>query len=102
MREKACGWSFPFGKRNGRRRENGIGIFWITSVYIIHLKIPPKGYSAQRLLGGEAGATLNTAALQDFLAIFGAVAFHEAVFNFTLTFVWLISPFWHNIVLLLL
>jgi hypothetical protein len=36
------------------------------------------------------------------LAIFGAVAFHEAVFNFTLTFVWLISPFWHNIVLLLL
>lgn len=53
-------------------------------------------------LGAETGATFDPAALQDFLPRLRAVALHETVFSFTLTFVWLISSFWHMMILSIL
>lgn len=48
------------------------------------------------MLGGQAGATFDAAALEDFLTVFSAITFHEAMFDFALTLVWLIGPFWHG------
>ena len=47
-------------------------------------------------LGSEAGATFDAATSQDFAAVFGGIAFHEAVLNLALTPVRLISTFWHK------
>lgn len=47
-------------------------------------------------LGGEAGAALDAAALEDLLAGFAAVALHEAMLDLALALVGLISSFRHN------
>ena len=55
------------------------------------------------MLGGEASTTFDAATLQNFLAVFGAVSFHETVLNLALALVWLVCTLWHiNILLLLL
>lgn len=66
-------------------------IFLRNHVYIIQ--------EDSRSLGAKTSATFDPAALQDLLARFGIIAFHEAMLGFTLAFVWLISSFWHIIVL---
>ena len=47
------------------------------------------------LLDGEAGATLNAAASQNFLTGAACVALPEAVFFLTLAPVWLMGSFGH-------
>lgn len=50
-------------------------------------------------LSAKASATFDAAALEDGAAGFGGVAFHKAVFGFTLVFVGLICSFGHNDIL---
>lgn len=49
------------------------------------------------ILGGEASAAFDAAALQDLAAIFSTIALHEAMFDFALAFMRLISSLWHKI-----
>lgn len=51
------------------------------------------------LLGGQAGATFSAAAGENLAAVFSRVSLHEAVLNFALALVRLISAFWHKILL---
>ena len=50
-------------------------------------------------LGGEAGATLQTATLEHEATSVGTIALHEAMLDFALALVWLVSAFWHDIIL---
>ena len=49
-----------------------------------------------KALGGQASATLNAAASKNFAAISSSIAFAEAVLDFALALMWLISTFWHK------
>lgn len=55
------------------------------------------------MLGGEASATFDTAAFENFLTVFGTVTLHKTMLNLALTLVGLVCTFWHiNFLLLLL
>lgn len=54
-------------------------------------------YAAYAILIAEAGATFDTATLEDSAAVFGGIALHEAVLGFALAFVGLVSAFGHNL-----
>jgi len=53
-------------------------------------------------LGGKAGATFDTAALEHLLTGLGIVALHKAMLDFALALMWLISSLWHIIILSIL
>ena len=50
-------------------------------------------------LSSEAGAALQAATLEHEAASVGTIALHEAMLDFALALVWLVSAFWHDIIL---
>ena len=53
-------------------------------------------------LRSEAGAAFDAATLEDLLTGLRIIALHEAVFDFALALMWLISSLWHIIILSIL